>query len=147
VTDSEALLRKLADEAAIRDLASRYAHCVWRKDVEGAVGLFAPDAEMDTGDRPPIKGTKALREAYRAIIAGSAFQPFVHNHLIELHGDNATGVCYLDLRASVEGKSMIGSGHYEDEYVRLDGEWKFLSRKLRMDYFVPLHDGWAESEG
>jgi len=37
------VLQALLDREAIRDLASRYADCVWRKDVEGAVNLFAAD--------------------------------------------------------------------------------------------------------
>ncbi len=41
------------------------------------------------------------------------------------------------------GKSMIGSGHYDDAYVRVDGQWKFSSRKLRMRFLVPIDEGWA----
>jgi ketosteroid isomerase-like protein len=140
----EAMVRGLADREAIRDLASRYAHSVWRKDVHGAVRLFADDGEMDTGDRPVIKGRTALLEEYQRMIGGPQFHPFVHNHFIELHGDTATGVCYLDLRATVEGTSMIGSGYYDDRYIRVGGEWKFQSRKLTMCYFVPLREGWAD---
>ncbi len=138
-------MRELADREAIRDLARRYAHCVWQGDVEGAVALFAEDGIMDAGDRPPICGRESLRQTYAQMLAGAQFQPFVHNHLIRLHGDTATGICYLDLRASVEGKSMVGSGYYRDEYVREGGEWKFRSRRLVMSYFVPLQQGWAES--
>jgi hypothetical protein len=42
---------------------------------------------------------------------------------------------------------MIGSGYYDDRYVRVDGQWKFRSRKLTMCHFVPLREGWAESGG
>ena len=66
--------------------------------------------------------------------------------MIDLHGDHASGNCYLDLRGSLEGRSMIGAGYYDDEYVRVGGEWKFHSRKLTMCYFVPLSQGWIESE-
>jgi ketosteroid isomerase-like protein len=138
----EQTIRRLADEHAIRDLARRYAHFVWRKDVTGAIDLFAEDGEMDTGDRPPIRGKAALTESYKGMITGPDFLPFVHNHIVELNGDTATGTCYLDLRATVEGKSMIGAGSYDDEYVRTDGGWKFRSRKLTMDVFVPLSEGW-----
>jgi hypothetical protein len=143
-TSLEATVRELADREAIRDLASRYAHCVWRKDVHGAVSLFADDGEMDTGDRPAITGHTALLEEYGRMITGPQFHPFVHNHLIELHGDTATGICYLDLRATMDGTSMIGSGYYDDCYVRVGSEWKFQSRKLTLCYFVPLRQGWAE---
>jgi hypothetical protein len=38
---------------------------------------------------------------------------------------------------------MIGSGYYDDEYVRVGGKWKFRARKLTMCYLVPLREGWA----
>ena len=38
---------------------------------------------------------------------------------------------------------MIGSGYYDDEYVRVGEQWKFRSRKLTLSYFVPLSQGWA----
>jgi len=143
-SDLEATVRALADKESIRDLARRYAHYVWRKDVDGVVGLFTDDGVMDTGDRPPIRGCAALRAEYQKMIGGPDFHPFVHNHIVELHGDTATGVCYLDLRATVDGTSMIGAGHYDDEYVRVGGTWKFRARTLRLTHFVPLREGWAE---
>jgi ketosteroid isomerase-like protein len=140
----EAGVRELADREAIRDLARRYAHHVWRKEVPAAIGLFTEDGEMDTGDAPVIKGRAALLESYQRMLGDAEFQPFVHNHVIELRGDAATGTCYLDLRASVDGRSLIGAGWYDDHYVRVGGEWKFRSRKLTLCYLVPLSEGWAE---
>ena len=139
----DATVAELADKEAIRDLACRYAHCVWQKDIDGAIELFAEDGQMDMGTLPPITGREALREAYRQTVGGGAFRPFVHNHLVELDGDRATGICYLDLRAEADGKSMIGAGFYRDDYVRTAGGWKFQSRKLTLDFFVPLEEGWT----
>jgi len=132
----ETTLRRLADDAAIRDLARRYAHCVWQRDAAGAADLFAPDGEMNTGDRPVIRGRDAVRTAYEEIFTTSELYPMVHNHVIELDDDRASGTCYLDLRARVDGEDRVGSGFYQDQYVRLDGAWKFASRKLTMCYFV-----------
>ncbi|MBW2445923.1 MAG: nuclear transport factor 2 family protein [Deltaproteobacteria bacterium] len=139
-------LQALADREAIRDLACRYAHHVWQKQPDAAVDLFTEDGEMDTGEEPILRGQSTIREAYRRMLGDGMFQPFVHNHVITLAGDEASGTCYLDLRAVIEGRSMIGSGWYEDRYLRVAGEWKFRSRKLRMSYLVPLDQGWA-SEG
>lgn len=56
-------VRELADLEAIRALVHRYAHCAWREDAAAAVDLFAEDGEMDTGDRPVIRGRQALLDA------------------------------------------------------------------------------------
>jgi len=147
MSDAElaAAVRALADAEAIRDLARRYAHHVWRQEIEAAIDLFTEDGEMDTGDAPPIQGRAALLEAYARMLGESEFLPFVHNHVIEVRGDRATGTCYLDLRATVEGRSMIGAGWYDDLYVRVDGAWRFRSRKLTLRHFAPLREGWAET--
>ena len=50
-----------------------------------------------------------------------------------LAGDEASGICYLDLRAIQEGRGMIGTDYYEDRCRRVAGEWTFQSRKLQLD--------------
>lgn len=105
----------------------------------GAVSLFADDGEMDLGDRPPFKGKAALLESYQGLITGPSMHPFVHNHVIELDGDRATGMCYLDLRATLaDGTKMIGSGYYHDVYVRVGADWKFHFRKLTLCDYLPF---------
>ena len=131
----EATVRNLADREAIRDLVHRYARCVWQKDAAGAVALFADDGEMDTGDRPPIRGREALLEAYTTIFAKEELRPKTHDHVIDFEaGDtsSASGSCSLDLEAVVDGVAMVGTGVYEDRYVRVGDTWKFRSRKLSM---------------
>ena len=134
----EERLARLEDLEVIRDLARRYADCVWRRDVDGAIALFTEEGVMDTGDRPPIRGRAALVEAYRAMVGGAnEFLPFVANHVIDLDGDRAEGRCYLDLRATVSGERKIGGGHYEDVYARTPDGWRFASRKLVLRFLAP----------
>ncbi len=136
---SDEIVQRLADLEAIRELARRYAHCVWQKNVDGAIDLFTDNAEMDTGDRAPIVGRAALLESYREIFATSSFCPFIHNHVIEFdaNGTDATGTCYLDLRAEVDGATMVGHGFYNDRYVRIGDGWKFSYRSLNMLEYAP----------
>ena len=145
-TPLEARIRRLEDREAIRDLARQYAHCVWQHDIAGAVALFAEDGVMDTGDRAPLRGRAAILETYTEALSDAVFQPFVHNHVVSVRGDEAEGTCYLDLRQTREGRSYIGSGYYEDRYRRIEGAWKFQSRKLVLSYLVPLTEGWAETQ-
>lgn len=131
-------VRRLVDLEAIRDLVRRYAHCIWLRDADGAAALFAEDAAMDTGDRPPLVGRETIREAYRAILPASDLMPFVHDHLIDLDGDRATGTCHLDLRMTRDGRRFLGAGSYDDRYVRARDGWKFASRRLTMHFLVPF---------
>ena len=48
----------------------------------------------------------------------------------------APGRCYLDLRSGRHNMDWLGAGFYEDEYVKIDSEWRFQLRKftaLRME--------------
>lgn len=140
----DATVRMLADKEAIRDLARRYAHHVWQRDTVSVVDLFSDDGEMDTGLEAPIRGRAALLEAFQRLVGNADFQPFVHNHVIDLNDAAASGTCYVDLRATQNGRSMIGSGYYQDVYMRKPDGWKFQSRRLVLRFLVPLDEGWAE---
>lgn len=144
----ETIVRELADREAIRDLPLRYCHYVWKKDVPALVNLFTDDGEFDAGGaQPAAKGKETLLKAYQQGLSSLDPHPFIHNHVVELHDNNrATGTCYLELRATREGKSMIAAGYYDDEYTKVGEEWKFHSRKVHMYYFVPLSEGWAEQQ-
>ena len=143
-----AAVRALSDKEAIRDLARRYAHHVWQLEVGQLVDLFADDGEMDTSLEAPIRGREALGAAFQRLVDDDQadLQPFVHNHVIDLDGDRASGTAYVDLRSVRDGRSMLGSGYYQDRYVRQGETWKFQSRSLTLRFFVPFLDGWAEAK-
>lgn len=131
----------LMDTEEIRNLARRYAHSVWQSDAAAAAELFTEDGVMDTQERPPIEGRAAIRETYMETFADSDFRPFVHNHVLDIRGDIATGTCYLDLKATVDGKLMVGWGYYDDDYVRLDGQWYFKRRRLNLLQYGEVASG------
>jgi len=144
MTDPAARIGRLEDREDIRDLANRYAHHVWQREPLKAVDLFARDGVMDLGEGTVIRGRDALAAVYGEKVGGEMMlHPFVHNHVIELNGDSATGTCYLDLRCTRDGESLMGSGYYHDVYVREEGAWKFQSRKLTICYLVPPTKGWV----
>lgn len=136
--DIQGQLQRLLDIEAIRDLPRRYANCIWGKDAAGAASLFTEDGFMDSGRGEPIRGRAVLTATFTHAFDGSISHPFVHNHVIELSGDTATGVCHLDLRVIIGDKVLISSADYQDVYVRQGGTWLFQSRKLRMHYQIPV---------
>jgi len=68
---------------------------------------------------------------------------FITNHLIEIDGDEGSGLSYLDARYAQEGQSIIAAVRYDDRYRRTADGWKFTSMIARIDLAVPLEQGWA----
>lgn len=141
------LVQEMLDREAIRDLPILYCHYVWQNDVEAMVNLFTEDGSIgiDDGTIPTTKGRKNLVKMYEKALGDLAPRPFIHNHVVNLDGpDQASGTCYVEIRGITDGKSIIGAGYYNDEYRKIDGDWKFLSRDVKMYYMVPLEKGWAK---
>lgn len=129
----ETKVRELADREAIRDLPVRYCHYVWTNDVEGLVGLFAEDGSITTSDPelPRARGRLELRGMYRRALGELTPLPFIHNHVVTLEEPGrARGTCYVEVRGVRSGQAWIATGFYDDEYVKVGDDWKFLSRKL-----------------
>ena len=144
---TDQLLQEMLDREAIRDLPILYCHHVWKSDVKGMVDLFTEDGSIciNDGTIPDTKGRENLITMYEKALNDLAPRPFIHNHVVNLEGpDKASGTCYVEIRGITDGKSIIGAGYYDDEYRKVDGEWKFLSRDVNMYYMVPLETGWAE---
>lgn len=135
IAELEARMAELLDREAIRDLARRYAHLVWHCDVAAIAQLFTEDGRMDTPDLPTLTGRQEINESYTKIFADMELWPFVHNHVIDLDGDSATGTVYLDLRSRMDGRDLMAAGYYADRYQRVDGRWLFAHRDLTMVSF------------
>ena len=139
----ETMVHELADLEAIRGLTYRYAHHVWRKEgPQIATDLYADDGVYDNG-RVVTRGKEALLEYYRDVGrrgTGPGPFPYVHNHVIDLQGDRATGYCYMDQRTTVDDRGVIGGGCYEDAYVRVGDGWRFQSRTYRQLFTLAAGD-------
>jgi ketosteroid isomerase-like protein len=137
-------LGRLSDLEAIRDLARTYAHEVWRKSVSGVVGVFSDDAHLDLGTMPPVEGRAGVTAAYEEVFSKDRFLPFVHQHLVDLDGDTATGTCYIEVWGTAGGQRVLGGGYYDDRYRRTGDGWKISHRKINMLPFIPMGPERAE---
>jgi len=128
----EETLSELVDREEIRDLPVRYCDCVWRGDVAGIVDLFTADGSFTVKSQEQetiSKGREALLIAYAEGLRSLTPRPYIHNHVVELgYYGRATGRCYVELRNASRNMEWIGTGHYLDEYVKVDDHWKFASR-------------------
>src|SRR5579872_2354078 len=128
----------IEDRLAVEDLFVRYAAALDEGDVEGVVDCFTKDGWLDSPIVGRHQGEASLR-AFAERIAeskrrGAQFRHAVSNFRIDISGDRGRGRCYLLDFATVAGKcELLSSGEYDCELEKVDGEWLFASRIVRMD--------------
>lgn len=143
---TEAKLQEIADREEIRELVSRYALGIAR----GApvYELFTEDAYFinRVPGRPlmELRSFAELKALYDGVPRGAPPLPMIHNHIIDIQGDEATGLCSVEIRWVEDGESVISSGYYEDKYRKVNGRWKFAGRDVTFFHWVRLQQGWAK---
>ena len=139
MSDLNKQLTALLDRESIRDLPKKYCDFVWREDPKGVGGLYLPDGRFSVildNRRIDIKGRDKIVAFMEEGLADSP-RPFIHNHVVMLKDtETASGRAYLDLRSAKHNYEWLGTGFYEDEYQKENGNWYFASRDfhaLRME--------------
>ena len=145
----EQRIQELEDRDQIKELTARYCWHVARGEGEAVAALFTDDGalEVNDGSFRPVRGGEALLKFYRSAVNQPKLAiPFIQNHIIEVHGDEARGTCGIEARFSRNGESVTAAGYYEDRYRREKGAWRFVERKITFWHSVPLKQGWAEAK-
>jgi len=133
------------DRAFIEDLQARYLFAFDFGDPDGYAGTFAPDGILDFG-WGEIKGREAIarfikdgrkrtEEARAKTPAGqrpSVGRHIINNMVIKIDGNKARGVAYWShMTSGADGRGGVDFfGHYEDELVKVNGEWLFARRRI-----------------
>jgi len=142
-------LQRLEDTKEIHDLLIRYGLLLDSRDYKGYAALFARDGVWIGGfgtHRGPA-GIEAMLEKYMGPAEpGKRNTSNFHlltNEVIEVDGDHAHAVSKLIFYVkSPEGRPVPQmAGHYDDEFVREDGHWKFSRRVVQGD--IPFSDSLA----
>lgn len=120
------------DYEAIRQLVARYNVAFDELDVEAWANCFTEDGFFERSNAGrSYSGRAELKE----LISGF---PVKGRHVttdfqIHVNGDEATMSCYLTYLDRANHHSVAMFGVYADELRRVDGEWKFSSRRLAVD--------------
>ncbi len=143
----EERVRVLEDIEAIKALKASYCFLTDDGEVDRLAELFTADAVWDGGVIGRFEGRAAIREFFVDLPKLISFAlHLVMNPRIEVHGDHATGQWYLVEPNTTAGREMAvwGAGRYDEEYVRVDGQWKFQRVVLEPVFWTPFDKGWAE---
>lgn len=128
-------LQIIADWLALSEAKARYCRCLDTKDWDGFKNLMTEDFELDLSGASHLGVTKG-RDAAVAQIRGSietaktAHQ--VHTPEIAINGDEATVIWPMQDRVlwGDDKPSLVGYGHYNERWVRQDGQWKLAAQRL-----------------
>ncbi len=147
VKQLEAKVQELSDREAIRELRCYYHEYINTAKLSDIIGLFIEDGEFDFAHLGKGQGRAAQKKFFEGLANYlSTVKQFIHNQVIEVHGDTATGFSYLEAKPVYKGESYLVAGRYDDEYVRQDGQWKFKKMKFTPYFMVPLKEGWAQEQ-
>lgn len=141
MSDNNKRINALLDREEIRALRLRYSQLLDGGQADRMGEVFTEDAEVKV-TVGSMKGLteikKSLKEAYHTFDTKKrAHFPFVHavtNHDITLIDENnASGSCYLLDFVTDRDQSQhpfLLLGHYVDQYVRVNGEWRISHSEL-----------------
>lgn len=126
------------DFLAIQRLVHRYVDAVVHRDGVRWGDTWADDATWDLGRGRLVEGRAAIVDLwYRAMAGMHAVVQVVHSGEV-LRGDSddtATGRWYInEWFRRADGTNGMLLAHYDDRYVRVDGEWRFARRFLQSHY-------------
>jgi hypothetical protein len=146
-SDLEKRIAVLEDIEAIKKLKARYcAICDEDHNPDKIITLFAPDGIWEGAGVGQHQGHEAIRKLFQNFKERISFsQHMVMNPIIEVTSERATGVWYFlgpfTMRAG--NRQLWLGARYEEDYVKLNGEWKFSHLRAIGRMSAPYEKGWA----
>jgi len=143
----------LEDKAAIIELKSRYCYFADTRDWKSFSELFIEDAKLDLDPMGVDEGREKIREHMETAV--NATQPWfahmVHNPLIEVKGNEATGEWYFMVPCDFKDMSWgegagWQQGKYTERYVKTAEGWKFAYCKVDFNIVSSHAKGWYEQK-
>lgn len=146
----EERITRIEDREAIKELKARYcAVCDDDHNPDTITTLFVEDGIWEGGEFGKAQGHATIRQLFQTFQKLISFsQHMVMNPIISIEGNQAKATWYFlgpfTFRQHNEAKWI--AVRYEDDYVKVNGEWKFkhLRAFIRMD--APHATGWAAKE-
>jgi uncharacterized protein (TIGR02246 family) len=124
---------RFEDYEAIKKLKARYFRFLDTKRWKEFGELFAEDAffvDPVTG-QPTVRGRQAIVDRVRGFVKEAITVHHGHMPEIEFSSDTTATATWAMFDSVDDGdRSSKFYGHYEDTYVKIDGEWKIHSSKL-----------------
>lgn len=142
----QARLKRLEEMDAIKRLKYKYVRYVDSKLWNELAQCFIPEATTSYGGKYNFAGLGAILDFFKKYNPPDVItKHHVHHPEIELTGENTARATWAldDYVISLKGDwSHHGTALYQDEYVKVDGEW----RMKHTGYKRMFSERWTRSE-
>ena len=144
-------LQRLVDIEAIKHLKYTYAgFCDDDHNPDEVAKLFVEDGVWTdpTGTWGTGTGREGIRKLFQCFAEAIDFsQHNMFNPRIQVNGDKATGTWYLlgPYRFRKTKKEMWLAGAYLEDYVKVNGEWKYQTMRFTPRMWAGHREGWTRS--
>jgi SnoaL-like protein len=148
LADIERRLTRLEDIEAIKQLKARYCEiCDDDHNPDRITSVFAEDGIWEGADFGAAKGHAAIRDLFKKFQKLIAFsQHNVMNPIIEVDGNHATAEWYFlgpfTFREKNDARWL--ALQYKDDYVKVNGRWKYQHLRVNLRLAASYDKGWAE---
>ena len=132
-------IRALEDKEAIRKLKATCWLSLDKKRYEDFVNCFAEDAVIGVAGGMTKEGREGILKSLPAMMDALVTVHQGHHYDIELTSETTargTWAMYDNLQGLESHASREGFGWYDEEYVKVNGEWKIKSSVLSRAFVV-----------
>jgi hypothetical protein len=140
-------LARLEDIEAIKRLKAEYCDiCDDNHDQDRIVKIFAPDGIWESRGVGRAQGHTEIRKLFKSFEERISFsQHNVFNPRIEMNGNTAHGIWYFmgPFTFRKGDRAVWLAARYEEDYVKIDGVWKFQRLNAVGRLAAPYEGGWA----
>lgn len=143
----EKRITRIEDIESIKQLKATYCDiCDDDHNPDRITTIFADDGIWEGESFGQAQGHAAIRELFKKFQTLISFsQHQVLNPIIKIDGDRATGIWYFfgPFTFYKENQAKWLAARYEDDYVKVNGEWKIQHLRARGRMSTDYEKSWA----
>src|SRR5689334_9627041 len=143
----ERTVQHLVDIEELRSLRLRYHDAINEGRAGDIAELFTEDGEVDFGYLGVTSGRPKVARFFGGVgnLLDSVTQ-FIHNHVVEVDGDEGSGTSYLEAKTVSKGTAYRVAGRYRDRYRRTPEGWRFTRMAFEPLFTLPFEESWASED-
>ena len=150
MTALEQRITRIEDLEAIKQLKATYCDiCDDDHNPDRITTIFAQDGIWEGAGFGKAQGHAAIRELFKKFQTLISFsQHQVMNPIITIDGERATGIWYFfgPFTFYKNNQAKWLAVRYEDDYVKVNGEWKIQHLRARGRMHTNYEESWANND-